>query len=86
MSNVGIGTNSPSEQLDIQGMVFTLNTKPSWLKLCWWWLKRIVTQRGPHGKKCNCPKWGWYMGLGCPNPADTLYIDPDGAGNVGIGA
>ena len=31
------------------------------------YIKRVLTNTGPHGRYCKCSKWGHYAALGCPN-------------------
>jgi len=39
--------------------------QPSFLYILYWYIKRKITNTGPHGKYCGCKKWGSYIGLGC---------------------
>lgn len=45
---------------------FKVNT--SLLYNLYWYIKRKITNTGPHGKYCGCKKWGTYIGLGCSMP------------------
>ena len=36
----------------------------------YWYLKRKITNTGPHGKHCGCNKWGSYVSLGCANSTE----------------
>ncbi len=47
---------------------------PGKLHLLKLYLYRVLTRTGPHGKKCLCPKWGWYVG-GCTSPNTILVIE-----------
>ena len=46
----------------------------SFLYKLYWYLKRKITNTGPHGKCCGCNKWGTYIGLGCANPTYKLTV------------
>lgn len=46
------------------------------LYLIYIYIKRIVTNSGPHGKYCKCKKWGSYVSLGCANPGQKFHIEP----------
>lgn len=50
--------------------------RPSKFHLFITYLHRVITNTGPHGKKCRCPKWGWYVG-GCPSPGEQLHLTPE---------
>ena len=40
----------------------------------YWYIKRVITNSGPHSKGCGCNKWGSYVGGGCPSPGFKLEI------------
>jgi hypothetical protein len=48
--------------------------QPNIFRLIYIYLKRVITKTGPHGKLCGCPKWGFYVGLGCCNPKCKLDV------------
>ena len=49
-------------------ILYKANT--SFLYNLYWYIKRKITNTGPHGKYCGCKKWGSYISLGC---AITTY-------------
>jgi hypothetical protein len=49
--------------------------KASFLRNLYWYIKRKITNTGPHGKYCGCKKWGYgHIGLGCPIPTYKLTV------------
>ena len=50
-----------------------IKDKPFFYKL-YWYLKRVITNTGPHGKHCGCNKWGHPIGLGCPKSMYKLTV------------
>ena len=45
------------------------------MRKLYYFLKRVITNAGPHGKFCKCKKWGTYVGFGCPNPNNKLLMN-----------
>lgn len=47
----------------------------SFLYKLYWYIRRKITNTGPHGKYCGCNKWGVYYGLGgCTTPTHKLNV------------
>ena len=48
--------------------------KASFLETLYAYIKRKITNTGPHGKYCGCKKWGIYIGLVCSTPTYPLTV------------
>lgn len=53
---------------------YTFYKPNTFLYNLYWYIKRKITNTGPHGKYCGCKKWGTYIGLGCTIPTYKFTV------------